>query len=129
MHYYNQAAQDTLRVTGKADSFSLVGTYKTVQVESSDVADISLGDAAIEVLDVAMNGGRVTAGAVRHLTVMAAQACPAREQYDEQNRVIVQAVSSGKMVYNATEQLAKTVAADCGSVIVGREDNYNEKGE
>ena len=129
VHYYNEAEQDTLRVAGKADSFSLAGSYKTVRVESSDVADISLGDSAIEALDVAMNGGRVTAGVVLHLTVTAAEACPAREQNDEQNRVVVQAVSSGKMVYNATEQAAKTVIADCGSVIVGREEMYNEKEE
>lgn len=129
VHYYNEAEQDTLRVAGKADSFSLAGSYKTVQVESSDGADISLGDSAIEALDVAMNGGRVTAGVVLHLTVTAAEACPAREQNDEQNRVVVQAVSSGKMVYNATEQAAKTVIADCGSVIVGREYMYNEKEE
>ena len=43
--------------------------------------------------------------------------------------MVVQVVSSGKMVYNATEQAAKTVIADCGSVIVGREEMYNEKEE
>ena len=44
----------------------MAGSYNTVRGESSDGADISLGDSAVEALDVAMNGGRVTAGVVHY---------------------------------------------------------------
>lgn len=127
MHYYNAATQDALAITGEAGSLGIAGSYKTVSVISKDTANIMLRNAAIENLEVRLDGGYVAAGVVRTLSVRQPEACPAREHYDDQNRVVVQAVSSGMLTYNGIERAAALVKNDCGVVIVGDEDSYDEQ--
>lgn len=127
MHYYNAATQDALAITGEASSLGIAGSYKTVSVISKDTANTMLRNAAIENLEVRLDGGYVAAGVVRTLSVRQPGACPAREDYDDQNRVAVQAVSSGTLTYNGVERAAAFVKNDCGVVIVGDEDSYDER--
>ena len=122
-----RATQDALAITGEASSLGIAGSYKTVSVISKDTADIMLRNAAIENLEVRLDGGYVAAGVVRTLSVRQPGACPAREHYDDQNRVVVQAVSSGMLTYNGIERAAALVKNDCGVVIVGDEDSYDEQ--
>lgn len=117
--YQNNALQDTLRVTGKAGSFRLAGTYKSVRVDSRNTAAIALGDAAIEQLEVVLSGGSVTAGVVRTLSVEQSDVCPAREYHDERGSLQVQAVSSDTMLYNGKEQAVDSKRTECGAIIIG----------
>lgn len=128
IHYYTAAAQDVLALTSEASSLALAGAYKTVRAYSKDGSEMTLRSATIENLDVRLTGGQVAAGVVRTLSVQQPDACPAHED-DEQNRVVVQAVSSGKLRYNGGERTAQTVMNDCGAVVVGDKDRYEGREE
>lgn len=69
----------------------------------------------------------MTEGVVRTLTVEQPDVCPVREDYDEHSRLHVQAVSGGKMTYSDVERAAKSINSDCGTVVVGDEDNTGEE--
>lgn len=126
IHYYNATAQDKLEIIGKAGSFSLAGTYGFVRVESSDVADIALRDATIQKMEAALAGGYVTAGVVRTLSVQQPDACPANDGDSERNRLVVQAISDGKLTYNGAERRAETIRRDCGTVFIGSDQTEAE---
>ena len=125
--YHNNMSQDALSVVGEAGSFRLTGTYKNVRVNSENTAAIALGDATIEQLEVRLSGGSVTAGVVRTLSVTQSDVCPARQYYDERVNLEVQAVSSGMLTYNGSEQPAASIEEECGTVVIG--DNHEEEGE
>lgn len=124
-HYYSKSPQDKLHITVRGDSFSLAGSYTTVQVDSE--ADVTLKDATIENLEANLTGGKVTAGVVRTLNVTRPEACPANDDTDE-NKVVVQAVSSGTMLYNKDKRPAATTKHECGTVVIGSNSEY-DKGE
>lgn len=123
VRYYNGRAQNDIKISGESGSFNLVGTYRNVHVTSKNTAVISLSDAAIESLEADVPGGSVTAGVIRTLSVKQSDVCPAREYYDVRHTLQVQAVASGKMLYNGKSQAAKSVLTECGGVIIGDDEN------
>ncbi len=122
-HYYSDTPLHDITIIGGKNAFSLGGSYTNVRVESSDVADIDLSFATIENLDVSLQGGEVRSGVVRTLNVERPDMCPAHES--DNARLVVQAVSSGKLTLNKTELAAQTVRGDCGAVIISSVNQAN----
>lgn len=125
VHYYNKTGQERLTIEAEANQFSLAGTYQHVVATSRDGVEMSLGDAAIENLTVNLAEGLVQAGVVKTLTITQPEACEAYDNYAE-NRLRVQAVSSGNMTLNSVEMPAQTTRRDCGTVFIG---NSGDPGE
>jgi phage shock protein PspC (stress-responsive transcriptional regulator) len=123
IRYSNERPQSKLHVTVRDNAnFELTGTYEAVNVVSASATSLeraSIGELTID------NGGYVTAGVVRTLTVKQPDVCPADEMG---NYVEVEAVSSGKMTHNDVEQPAKSMHGMCGTVIIGNssEDGWEE---
>lgn len=111
-----------------AANLELLGTYETVSLMGEDSGVIDMKDAVIKSLTVNNKGGVIEAGVVRELSVTVPDACRAAQMPDEPNIIVrVQAVSSDKLVYNGTEQAAKTIINDCGRVIIGDEEAEGEE--
>lgn len=122
-HYYSDTPLRDITIIGGRNAFSIGGSYTNVRVESSDVADIDLSFATIENLDVSLQGGEVRSGVVRTLNVERPDMCPAHES--DNARLVVQAVSSGKLTLNKAELTAQTVRGDCGAVIISSVNQAN----
>ncbi|HMR38651.1 MAG TPA: PspC domain-containing protein [Candidatus Saccharibacteria bacterium] len=124
--YRGAARQDALSITSEASSFTLTGTYGVVRVHSKETGLVELDGATVEELDVQLDGGRVSAGVVRTLTVRQPDACPAREDEESLARLDVQAVSSGKILYNGNEQAVKNIKNGCGWVSFAMRDREED---
>jgi hypothetical protein len=122
--YYNERSQETLTVAMKGAGFDLTGgAYEAVTVANEDGGNVNLVRATIGSLTVHNKGGLVEAGVVRNLAVEQLDICPGTSVAAEPNaKVRVQAVSSGKLTFNAVERLAQTVSNECGTVRIGHED-------
>lgn len=127
VQYTNQESQANLGIDLQGSSqIELNGTYETVNVNGADGSVAELSQAIIT--NLLVNGGAAQAGVVSTLNVSQPQACAAFQQDSSQHRVSVQAVSSGKLIYNGTELPAKTINNICGKVLIGYDkDEYNEK--
>lgn len=137
MHYYNKDKQDTLTIiTESSDkmtsnnyqtlvggSFEATGQYNTVSLTTKFASGVTLTRATVENLKADINGGYVSAGVVRSLTVNQVDVCPANN-YSDQNRIVVHGVATGKLTYNGSEQDAKTIDNNCGALIIGDESEY-----
>jgi hypothetical protein len=137
MHYYNKDKQDTLTIiTESGDkmtsnnyqtlvggSFEATGQYNTVSLTTKFASGVTLTRATVENLKADINGGYVSAGVVRSLTVNQVDVCPANN-YSDQNRIVVHGVATGKLTYNGSEQDAKTIDNNCGALIIGDESEY-----
>ncbi len=127
VQYTTHQLQAKLTVTVNSSQFDLEGSYDIVTVASQTGSSVTLARASVANLQVD-GGGTVEAGVVSALNVRQPDACAAFEQGTD-DYVRVQAVSSGKLTYNGTEQAAKTITNSCGRVIVGRElDDYSKEG-
>ncbi len=127
VQYTGHQLQAKLTVTVNSSQFDLEGSYDIVTLASQTGSSVTLARASVTNLQVD-GGGTVEAGVVSTLNVRQPDACAAFEQ-DTGDYVRVQAVSSGKLTYNGTEQAAKTITNSCGRVIVGRElDDYSKEG-
>lgn len=124
-HYYNDSAQDSLSVSVANEQFSLAGTYQSVSIDSKDGTNVVLDDATIKNLDVKMASSDITAGVVRTLTVSQPEACPADDGYEE-NSLKVQAVSTDKFTYNDIERSIQSIKSNCGSVIIGSQNTWED---
>ena len=129
VQYTNLDSQPKLAITLRGNSqIELGGVYDAVSVVGKDSGVAIVSRATVT--NLAINGGTVQAGVVRTLAVRQPDACAAFEQDMGKHYVRVQAVSSGKLLYNDVEQPAKTINNSCGKVMVGRElDEYSEKGD
>lgn len=104
----------------------LYGSYEKVDVAGGT---INLDGSSVEVLDVRIGvQGRIEAGTVRSLAVAQPDVCPSlSERYENVSRVVVRAVTSGEMTYNGQAISAKTHETPCGVVVIGQEDEYDER--
>lgn len=121
-HYHTQTRQDALSVTSQESSFILDGTYGAVRAHSKAAGTVELDNATVEELNVQLDGGRVSAGVVRTLTVQQPDVCPAREDEESLARLEIQAVSSDKISYNGIERPVKSIKDGCGWVSIGMRD-------
>ncbi len=105
----------------------LYGSYK--KVTTTGGGSIALGGSSIESLEVRMGiHGTVEAGTVRHLTVVQSDVCPVGDDgYNNLPQVMVRAVTSGEMTYNTQVISAKTHKTSCGAVVIGNQDEYDQK--
>lgn len=124
--YYSESSQDSLRATVVNEKFSLVGTYKNVHIDGKNAAEIQLDEATIQNLDIKMASSEVTAGVVRTLTVSQPEACPAGDEYSDQNSLTVRSVSTGKYIYNGSDRNNETIKSDCGSVVIDNHKNWED---
>lgn len=121
LRYEHPSQQQSLAIIAEDGWFELAGRYQSVTVDSKNETSVVLSDATIVNLKAAFTSGNVTAGVVRTLAVDQPNACPAA-RYSDQNRLTVEAVSSGVMTLNGNEQSAVSVQHSCGRVIVGDDD-------
>lgn len=127
VRYYSAQAQKNIAITVRGGSgFELAGNYEKVNIVNEAGARTILDNATITELRVDSQGGTVTAGVVRKFAVNQADVCAANERGVYDNFVRVQAVSGGMLVYNDKEMPAKTIAGNCGKVIVGLEHSEEE---
>lgn len=142
VHYYNKDKQDTLAIitessdkrtsnnyqTSVGGSFEATGQYGTISLTTRFASGVTLNRATVENLKADIHGGYVSAGVVRSLTVNQVDVCPANN-YSDQNRIVVQGVTTGKLTYNGLEQDAKTIDNNCGVLIIGGESEYDANQE
>lgn len=125
VNYTASTQQESLVITTRLAQVAISGAYKTVEARTSDSSTITLDDASIDSLRAFIDGGRIQAGVVRDLQVTHPESCPAHYESDSRNMISLRAVTSDVMLRNGTEAPAKTVKTDCGSVIIGDEDEYD----
>lgn len=121
--YETTSSQQHLKATAFANaSLDIEGTYETLdartELQGSVTATIAAEDATITRLVASTDGGDITAGVVRTLTVAQRDVCPAVTS-DSQNRVTVENVSSGTMTYNEAEKVATSQKTPCGTIQIG----------
>lgn len=121
LRYEHPSQQQSLAIVAENGWFELSGRYQSVTVDSKNDTSVVLSDATIENLKTVFTSGTVEAGVVRTLAVDQPNACPAA-RYSDQNRLTVEAVSSGVMTLNGNEQSAVSTKHSCGRVIVGDDD-------
>lgn len=122
LRYEHPSQQQSLAIVAENGWFELSGRYQSVTVDSKNDTSVVLSDATIENLKTVFTSGTVEAGVVKTLAVDQPSACPAA-RYSDQNRLAVEAVSSGVMTLNGKEQSAVSTKHSCGRVIVGEDDD------
>ena len=137
VHYYNKDKQDALTIitensekriaeshqTLVGSSFEATGRYEIVNLTTQFSSSITLNRASVDSLKADMQGGYVTAGVVRSLTVNQAEVCPG-DNYPSQNSIVVRGIVNDRLTYNGAELDAKTIDNDCGEVTIGDESEY-----
>lgn len=121
LRYEHPSQQQSLAIVAENGWFELSGRYQSVTVDSKNDTSVVVSDATIENLKTVFTSGTVEAGVVKTLAVDQPNACPAA-RYSDQNRLTVEAVSSGVMTLNGKEQSAVSTKHSCGRVIVGDDD-------
>ena len=125
VEYTNSQKQKAMTVVSTSATVRVHGTYESMELNASDSGSVVLEDAAIENLKIDNKNSTVRAGVVRSLAVTQPDYCPAYDAVDEDESQIlihVQAVSSGKLIYNGEEKIAKNIDGTCGKVIIGDEE-------
>lgn len=112
----------TLTLSG---SFEASGSYGTVTANSVYGTGVTFDNATVETLIANLEGGYVSAGVVRALTVTQADICPANGSYSAYNRVAVLGVAAGQLTFNDQQREARTIENPCGQVIIGDEMEYD----
>jgi hypothetical protein len=120
VRYYNSNKQNELKIVSKSAKFELSGSYDAVTI-SMDDSSIELEGAAITALSIDNNRGDVTAGVVRSLNVTQPDSCAIDSSRSTNASIEVQAVSSGKITYNGSEQAAKSIENACGEITIESE--------
>lgn len=124
----NSGMKPTIKINSEVDSnMSLLGTYGTVIASTKYGANLTLSEATIETLQASLNGGYITTGVIKNLTVIQPDVCPAHNSYSDSNRLVVQAISSNELTLNGRLQSAQTITQNCGEIIVGDESEYETK--
>ncbi len=122
VRYYNSESQPKFSVTVRqGGTFQIDGSYDSVTATTERATSTGLNGAAIQHLTLD-NRGSVTVGVVRTLEVTQVDACPATTDDGPESSTEVRGASSGKVRYNGKEQPAATIKADCGSLVVGKDE-------
>lgn len=140
VRYYNDDRQDTLALITSsvereaegtlmtlAGNVEVSGSYGSITARSVYGSGVTLNDATVETLEASLDGGYISAGVVRTLSVTQSDICPSDgSMYGNQNRLAVHGVASGKLSYNTVEQDARSITNPCGEVVIGDEETYEE---
>lgn len=97
------------------------GTYENLTVEGG--GEVQADSSTVYNLTADLKAdSKLRAGVIRTLSVTQSDVCPAQDGWRD-NKAVIAGVSSGKMIYNGTERVAQTVVSDCGTVVIGSEND------
>lgn len=100
---------------------TIYGTYESLTVNGG--GEVQADSSTVYNLTADLKAdSRLRAGVIRTLSVTQSDVCPAQDGWRD-NKAVIAGVSSGKMIYNGTERVAQTVVSDCGTVVIGSEND------
>ena len=123
---YEGTRQDALTVQGSnGGSINVSGRYESATVKGRGIVDLSSSTVALLVVqsEQVLN---VSAGTIRDLQVTQPDVCPSGSYGENDTRVTVASVTTGKITYNGSELPANTHRTNCAAVIIDEDETYSD---
>lgn len=116
---YGAEEQSALTVTAESSSIYITGNIQALTATANENSTVSASGAAVESAKVTTElMSTVELGNIKHLEVTQPEVCPSSTSQNNQ-KVAVESVSEGVITYNDQSFQAKTYKTQCGSVIIG----------
>ena len=123
---YEGTRQDALTVQGSnGGSINVSGRYESATVKGRGIVDLSSSTVALLVVQ-SEQGLNVSAGTIRDLQVTQPDVCPSGSYGENDTRVTVASVTTGKITYNGSELPANTHRTNCAAVIIDEDETYSD---